>query len=67
MSRIDLEAALAAARAPRSCGQCGRLFIGSAFTVHRDGDRCLPDHTLESLCQLRDGAWFLRGSEAGGR
>ena len=67
MSRIELEAALAAARAPRSCHLCGRLLVGSAFTVHRDEGRCLPDHTLESLCEVRDGAWFLRGSEAGGR
>lgn len=67
MNRTGMEAALAAARAPRSCRHCGRLLVGSAFAVHRDDGRCLPDHTLESLCELRDGAWFLRGSEAGGR
>jgi hypothetical protein len=55
---------LAAAQAPRSCPACGRLFIGSAaFTVHQDGARCLPDHTIESLLVLRDGAWITRGSD----
>lgn len=34
---MTYEEALAAATAPRSCPACGRLFIGPAFTVHRDG------------------------------
>ena len=54
-------AAIAAASAPKSCTGCGRLFIGSAFAVHRDDGRCLPAGAYGQLVQA-DGAWILRGS-----
>jgi hypothetical protein len=60
----DLAAAIARAREAKMC-RCGNLFIGSAYDVHRDGDRCLPAHTFESLLEQRDGAWVMRGSDAG--
>ena len=56
-------AAVAAALRPRSCGGCGRTFIGSAFAVAHDG-RCLPDHAIESLLLEVDGVWVLRWSDA---
>jgi hypothetical protein len=64
--RVTYEKALAAATAPRSCPACGRLFIGPAFTVHRDCGRCLPGDAYGQLVQV-DGAWVLRGSAAAPR
>jgi hypothetical protein len=64
---VDQEAeAIAAAQRPRSCGACGRTFIGSAFTVAHDG-RCLPDSMIESQLLLVDGVWTLRGTDAASR
>jgi hypothetical protein len=60
-TRADLAAALAAARAPQSCRHCGRLFIGSAFGVHRDDGECLPGDACGQLEQ-RDGVWVMVGS-----
>ena len=57
--------ALAEAARPRSCpGRCGRIFAGvSALEVHRDQNRCLPDHITESLLTIVDGVYVLRGSD----
>jgi hypothetical protein len=62
----ELDAAIAEARQPNPCRRCGGLYIGAAFTVHRDGDRCLPGDAYGQLVQV-DGAWHLRGSEPAGR
>ena len=68
VNRAELDAAMAAARAPKSCRSCGRLFVGaSAWTRHFEsgpGSRCLPDHRLEGTLVQRDGAWVVAGSEA---
>ena len=55
---------LAEARRPRSCRACGGLFIGSAFTVHRVGDRCLPGGDAYGQLEQVDGVWVMRGSDA---
>jgi hypothetical protein len=62
---VNLDEAIAAARAPRSCHRCGRLFLGSAHDVHQDGGRCLPGDCYGQLV-LVDGAWMLRGPDAPG-
>jgi hypothetical protein len=57
--------ALAEAARPRSCpGRCGRVFAGvSALEIHRDQNRCLPDHITESMLAIVDGVYVLRGSD----
>jgi len=58
---------------PRGCAECGALFIGSAFGVHREDlgggrARCMPATRLEgSLLTLVDGAWVLSGSDSATR
>ena len=59
--------AIAAATAPKSCQQCGGLFIGSALAVHLDGGRCLPGDAYGQLVQVDGAAWCLRGSPISGR
>jgi hypothetical protein len=63
----DLADALEAASKPQSCTSCGRVFIGTAYTVHREYGigRCLPDQRLEGegLVQV-DGAWMTRAQAA---
>jgi hypothetical protein len=64
----DDQAAIEAASRPRSCPDCGRLFIGSAaFTVHKDPtEGCLGDGARGQL-ELIDGAWRMPGSDTAGR
>ena len=65
LRRDEDDDAIKAAVAPRSCRDCGRLFVGqSALEVHRDGNRCLAEHVFESLLVNRDGAWCMRGSDS---
>jgi hypothetical protein len=66
VNELDLAMAIAAASQPRSCN-CGRVFIGSAFDVHREygNGRCLPDQRLEGEgLVLIDGAWMTRAQAA---
>ncbi len=52
-----IDAAIAAASAPQGCGACGRTFARqSAYDVHRDDGRCLPDGARGQLVQV-DGIW----------
>jgi hypothetical protein len=66
MNENDLAEAIAAAQRPRSCPACGHLYIGNAFTVHRDGGRCLTGDAYGQLEHV-DGAWIMRGSGAAAR
>lgn len=63
MNGRDLAETIEAARRPRSCSSCGRVLIGSAFEVHRDQGRCLPDHMTEALLVVVDGVYMLRGAD----
>lgn len=58
--------AIEAASKSRGCPDCGNLYIGSAFTVHRDDGRCLRGDCYGQL-ELVDGAWVMRGSGTAGR
>ena len=47
-----IDAAIAAASAPRAALGCGRTFARqSAYDVHRDDGRCLPDGARGQLVQ----------------
>jgi hypothetical protein len=60
-----LAAAVADARRPRSCPDCGETYMGSsAWTVHRDDGQCLGSDAYGQLVRRPDGAWALLGSDA---
>jgi len=65
--REDAEAlagAIADVQRARRCADCGRVFLGSsAFTVHRDGGRCLPGDAHGQL-EDRGGVWARPGDPA---
>ena len=57
--------ALEAARKATTCRQCGETYLGSAYAVHRDGNRCLAGDAYGQLERVDNAVWKLVGSDAG--
>lgn len=57
--------AVAAARKATTCRQCGETYLGSAYAVHRDGERCLAGDAYGQLERVDNAVWKLAGSDVG--